>query len=132
MSEPTIESIEQDGWPGLDEGATDLVRRVHALRRTPVADLSPDDLRVLLGQRVGVAVVLPIALERVAADPLLEGDYYPGDVLNALLGLGREFWGEHPVERARLVDVIGSLDRTDPSFPAGTDLATRIEDFLAG
>jgi len=36
------------------------------------------------------------------------------------------------VERAGLADVIGSMDRDDPNFPAGTDLATRIDAFRAG
>jgi hypothetical protein len=127
----TIESLERESWPDPAEDASTLVRRVHTLRRTPTAELTPEDLRVLVGQRVGLDAVLPIALERLAEDPLVAGDYYPGDLIAALVGLGPEFWDTRPAWRTRLVTAIGAIDRSRPEFPSPTGLGERLDEFLS-
>lgn len=83
-------SIEQlEGrWPAPGPEASRLVRTVDRLRRIPLSELSAEDLRLLLGQREAVSVVLPIALEMIDADPLTCGDMYPGDLLVAVLRVG--------------------------------------------
>lgn len=125
----TIEALENDAWldPGPD--ATGMVKRVHALRKEPVADLGADALRLLLSQKVGVDVVLPEALRRLVETPLLEGDYYPGDVLAAVLRLDADCWASRPDLHALVVEVIGRLDPNDADYPDGTDLSKLVDSF---
>lgn len=52
----TIEALENDIWPAPGPDATSMARRVHALRKQPVAELDADGLRLLLSQHVGVDV----------------------------------------------------------------------------
>src|SRR5690349_12082144 len=90
--EESLEQIEGDRWGGPPAAATALVSAVHALRRTPVAELRVGDLRLLIGQRVGLPVLVPVALQALRSDPLVEGDYYPGDLLAAVLRIEPSFW----------------------------------------
>jgi hypothetical protein len=45
------------------------------LRRKPVGDLTPEDLGMLIGQQVGVDVLLHRTLKLLKYNPLPEGDF---------------------------------------------------------
>lgn len=81
--------------------------------------MDAEDLRILLSQQEGVEVLIPRALTRLEQDPLLEGDFYPGDVLVAVLKAAEAYWRANPEQLARLERVItaardlGALDDPD-------------------
>lgn len=133
----TIEQIEREVWPDPGPDAGFLVRRCTELRRKPVAEFTVEDLRILLGQEIGVDVLLPLAVRILLRDPLAEGDYYPGDLLSNVLRLPDAAWSELRAERRRLAGVLAELvagprfadpdaDRTDRQL---RDAITR---FLGG
>jgi hypothetical protein len=109
----SLEQLDGDAWGDPPADATRLVATVHELRRRPVSQLGVEDLRVLIGQQVGLAVLVPIALDVLAADPLAEGDFYPGDLLSAMVRLPADFWAAHPGWRARLGDIAGLVEVDD-------------------
>ncbi|MET7853968.1 contact-dependent growth inhibition system immunity protein [Streptomyces avermitilis] len=97
----SLEELEHDRWPAPAADATRLVATAHALRRRPVGELTVEDIRLLIGQDVGLPYLLPLALEALRDNPMAEGDMYEGDLLSAVLtrnpavwaaslGLGRE------------------------------------------
>ncbi|MEU9741169.1 contact-dependent growth inhibition system immunity protein [Micromonospora chersina] len=53
------------------------MRRCTELRRKPLAEFTVEDLRIMLGQEVGVLALLPLAVQVLLREPLAEGDYYP-------------------------------------------------------
>jgi hypothetical protein len=104
--EQTLDELEGVVWgpPGYESG---LVINVHRLRRVRLKDYRLEDLRVMIGQEVGLPYLVPRALDRLEADPLVEGDLYPGDLLAAVARLGDEFWSarRHLARRAvRVID----------------------------
>jgi hypothetical protein len=109
-TEQSLEQIEGDFWGDPPADATRLIATVHELRQRPVEQLGIEDLRVLTAQRVGLAVVVPLALARLEENPLAEGDFYPGDLLVAVLRVPPAYWQSHPDEAARLRTVAGSAD----------------------
>lgn len=119
----SLEQLEGTAWGPPPAGATALVATVHELRRKPVRVLSAEDLRVLIAQRVGLEVLIPRALDRLEHEPLLEGDYYPGDVLVAVLGVPSEYWSDHRPQLDRVDSIIATIE--DP----GADLARDIDSF---
>lgn len=125
MSQPagqTLEDLEGHVWPAPTGEITPLVQRVHRLRRLPVASLAPADLACLIGQKVGLPWLLPLAvahLERTAGD-----DFLDGDLLYALLTLPPDTWSDHPDLAQR---VLGALDRL-PLTPSELRLATTFRD----
>lgn len=93
----TLTDIEKDDW-GRPSYGSHLVQTCHALRHKPVGSFSVEDLRIMIGQGISLAVLIPLALERLKLDPLAEGDYFPGDLLKSVLQVDASFWRAHPVE----------------------------------
>ena len=122
-AEMSLDQIEGESWGAAPPDATTLMSTVYSLRRKPIGALAAEDLRVMLAQQVGVDTLVPVALARLASDPLLEGDYYPGDVLVAVLGVPGQYWAEHPEQLARLDAVLASVTEPD------RELAADIEKF---
>ncbi len=129
----SLEEIENDRWGDAPPGATRLVAAVHALRRAPVRTLSAEDLRLLIGQQVGLQVLLPDALARLERNPLVEADLYPGDLLSAALRLPTSFWATHEAQRAQMRSVVEQAVAAlgEPTDPVDTELLTRARAFLA-
>ncbi|WP_328436000.1 contact-dependent growth inhibition system immunity protein [Streptomyces sp. NBC_00425] len=67
---------------------------MHALRCRPIGELTVEDMRLLIGQDVGLAYLLPLALEVLRDDPMAEGDMYEGDLLAAVLTRSPAVWNE--------------------------------------
>ena len=78
---------------------------------------------MLIAQRLGLDVLVPRVLAWLERDPLLEGGFYPGDVLVAALHLPVEYWAAHRDELVRLDAVAASVTA------APGDLAADIEGF---
>lgn len=53
---------------------------------------------------------MPVVLGRLRKDPLLEGDFYPGDVLSAVLRVSSTYWEDNPIQRAELEAIISGID----------------------
>jgi hypothetical protein len=109
METRSLEEIEDDYWGDPPANATRLIETVHGLRRRPVRSLETEDLRVLVGQKVGLAALLPLAIDRLEEDPMAEGDYYPGDLLVAVLRVPRDYWAGHPEQYVRVNAVVERL-----------------------
>ena len=101
----TIEQLEADPWPATPSDASPMVARCYSLRKVPLEQLSAGDCRMLLAQEIGTKYVVPLALAFVEADPLLEGDYYPGDLLHTLFDVEDQYWVNHEEHRFQLVKV---------------------------
>lgn len=106
---PTVEQLEREVWPDPAPDASYLVRRCTELRRKPVSAFTVEDLRIMLGQAVGVPALLPRAVHVLCADPLTEGDYYPGDLLTVVLRLPDTAWAALEPERQRLASVLAEV-----------------------
>jgi hypothetical protein len=86
-------------------GSSSLVTTCHALRNKPLQDLTTEDLRIMIGQNLGLKFLVPLALQRLQEDPLAEGDFYSGDLLKQVLTLEPEFWRTNADLRARAAPI---------------------------
>ncbi|MBU8856590.1 MULTISPECIES: contact-dependent growth inhibition system immunity protein [unclassified Micromonospora] len=122
----TIEQLERDVWPDPGRDATSLVRRCVELRRKPLAEFTVEDLRIMLGQEIGVPALLPLASQVLLRDPLAEGDCYPGDLLANVLRLPESAWSGLGAEREGLRCVLAELVAGRPF--SGPDREPRVPD----
>ncbi|WP_279388953.1 contact-dependent growth inhibition system immunity protein [Baia soyae] len=83
-----------------------VVTTVHNARLKPLQDLTNEELRVLVGQKVSLEYVVPIAFERLFEDPFLGADLYRGDLLQAILRVDSCFWNEHIDLRFELDSIV--------------------------
>ena len=101
----TLTQIEESDW-GPPRYDSYLVTTCHRLRHKPIGAYTSEDLRIMLGQRIGVPLLLPIALERLDENPLAAGDLYPGDLLVAVLRLMPDAAAAIPDLRPRLRAIV--------------------------
>ena len=90
----SLQVLEGHDWgePDYDSG---LVQECHRLRRVPLREFTVENLRIMIGQNIGLEFLIPLALERLRDDPLAEGDCYPGDLLANVLRADATFWKGH-------------------------------------
>lgn len=100
----TLTELEGSDWgePTFD---SHLIRTCHTLRRKPLKDFSVEDLRMMIGQNLSLAILVPIALDLLQEDPLTEGDYFPGDLLLNLMRIDRAFLLDHPSLSTQILDL---------------------------
>jgi len=90
-----------------------LVRTCHALRRKPLRDFTIEDLRIMIGQNIGLEYLVPLAIERLQRDPFAAGDFYPGDLLGNVLTVESSFWQQRPDLRQAVEAIVALI----PDFP---------------
>lgn len=74
----------------------------------PLRRLSAAELTHLIEHQVGLQYLVPLAVEKLEGEPLLQAQHYPGDLLVALMEARTAFW----VERHDLwLEVIGLLEQ---------------------
>lgn len=100
----TLEQLENDVWPD-PEVRTSLIDTCHRLRRVPIDSLSLGDIRILLGQRIGVRHLVPRAIDFLNADPMIDASYFPGDLLSAVLRADENRFRGFPAIRNQLVAI---------------------------
>ena len=81
----------------------------YRLRKKPIGDFTIEELRIMIGQQIGILFLVPIALEIIEKNPLAEGDYYPGDLLASVTRLDASFWQNHSQWYARVEHAIASI-----------------------
>jgi hypothetical protein len=115
----SLQELEGKDW-GEPTYDSHLVTECHRLRRVPLCELTAEDLRILIGQDIGLPYLIPLALELVRDDPFVAGDCYEGDLLAAILRADSRFWVASPALRAeaaqiaqRSLSLLPGLDDTD-------------------
>ncbi|WP_432447795.1 contact-dependent growth inhibition system immunity protein [Aliiroseovarius marinus] len=91
LADKTLEEIDGQRWP-TPCCASYLVATTTALRQKPLGQFTTEDLRIMIAQDIGAGVLKPFALAVLRDDPMAEGDYYPGDLLEA----ARRRWPDDP------------------------------------
>lgn len=105
----TLEQLENEVWEPSDFRSS-LIEKCERLRKKPIGQFSIEDLRVMIGQQIGLPFLIPIALEKLKINPFLEGDFYNGDLLVAVLGVDDHFWEQNPSYKDELDYIILDIE----------------------
>lgn len=124
----SLQELEGVDWGEPATAETPMIGRVLSLRRKRLKDLTNGEVRLAVGQKVGLPIILEVAIARLRADPLLEADYYPGDLLAALVQIDEDAWGSRTALRAELADLFRqAMDRSTDAgdaFREGLELTS--------
>ncbi|HEY0262718.1 MAG TPA: contact-dependent growth inhibition system immunity protein [Chitinophagales bacterium] len=88
----SLESLEKDYWKDEIEYSSHLIETCHTLRKKPLKDLQTEDLRIMIGQDIGLLYLIPLAIEVLQKDILASGDFYEGDLLQSVLTSDTNYW----------------------------------------
>ncbi|GGS84474.1 contact-dependent growth inhibition system immunity protein [Streptomyces griseoviridis] len=121
----SLQELERERWSAPSGDETRLMATVRELRRKPIGGLTVEDMRLLIRQNVGLAHLLPLAVEVLRSDPLAEGDMYEGDLLAAVLTRDAGVWIDYPELRREVRSIVSELADVSPA------LKRDVEGFLA-
>lgn len=107
----TLEQLEgnESAAPTLESY---LVQTIHACAESPLSEFTVEDLRIMVGQQLGLQHLVPIALEHLERDPFVSGDFYAGDLLGVVAELSSAYWLTHPADARRMENIAGQAERT--------------------
>ena len=88
-----------------------LTGNCYRLRKKPIGEFSVEDLRIMIGQNIGLFFLVPIALDVLEREPLAQGDFYSGDLLCALVRADYGYWRRHSDQQERLDEIIARVKR---------------------
>jgi len=131
----SLTELEGNDW-GAPTYDSRLVETVHGLRDKPIGGFSIEELRITIGQNVGLRHLIPIAIERLNEDPLAEGDFYPGDLLRSLLTCDPVYWSGCPDKHRQVREIaergVRQLEASDdPAMTEGEGLRSDLQQFDA-
>lgn len=97
----TLEELDGERW-GEPNFNSHVVTTCHAARRKPLRTLTPEELRLVIGQGIGLPWLVPLALNLLLEQPFRCASLYPGDLLASVVRVPANYWAEHPAEKAQL------------------------------
>ena len=83
-----------------------LVTTCLRLRHVALGEYTVEDLRIMIGQNIGLECLVPLALDLLEVDPWVSGDLYAGDLLGKVLGCDRDFWATNRMLVPRINAVV--------------------------
>ncbi|AUC20594.1 hypothetical protein BTO15_00010 [Polaribacter sejongensis] len=98
MQSKSIEQLENDYWKEPSEFPTNLVKRCFEYRKIKVSELTIEQIRLLISQKIGIEFLIGIALEKLEQNIIVEGDLYEGDLLDSVSKVPAEFWNKNSTE----------------------------------
>lgn len=112
----TLEQLENDVWKDPGMVVSGLVSTIYSLRKKSLREFSTEDLRITIGQQVGLAYLIPLAINQLRKDILSEGDCYPGDLLKNVLEAEAGYWEKNKTQWEIVRDLVNeNMDKFDPA-----------------
>lgn len=93
-----------------------LTLKCQGLRSKKLKDFTIEELRVMIGQSISLNYLIPLALETLAQNPFIGGDFYKGDLLEQILRIDKDFWNQNETLLYELTEIIISVKSTIESL----------------
>lgn len=70
----------------------------------------------MIGQNIGLKYLIPLAIEKLQENNLSEGEFYKGDLLNAVLTVDSNYWKDNKENWRKMVELFkGNIEVLDSS-----------------
>ena len=94
----SIEQLENDYWKTESEFPSNLVKRCFEYRKIKLSELTVEQIRLLISQKIGIEYLTKIALEKLEKNITIEGDLYEGDLLDSVSKIPAKFWNKNKTD----------------------------------
>lgn len=95
----------------------------------PLESLNTEDLRILIGQNIFLEITIPLAIDKLRENILIEADFYKGDLLMSVLKSDRQYWIENENERKTIIEL---FDENRNILINDDDVSERVREELVG
>jgi hypothetical protein len=106
MKSKSLEQLENDYWKEESEFPTGLIQRCFEYRKVRLSDLTNEQIRLLISQKIGLKFLIGIALEILEQNIIAQGDLYKGDLLDVVSKVPAEFWNEKQTEFQSFIKIV--------------------------
>jgi hypothetical protein len=106
LLEKSINELEPEVQSHLTEFESSLIATCYKLKNKKLQNYSTEDLRIMVGQHIGLTWLIPLALDKLKVDILAEGDFYEGDLLVSVLKTSPSYWLNHSLELATFITLL--------------------------
>ena len=124
-------------WEGeipKENYSSSIQLRTYNLYLERIKNYDIDDIRFMIGQNIGLKYLVPIALNYLQKNILIEANYYEGDLLKVVLLLPKDFWKSNLKLYSQVYQLLlsnkDSLDQLDSSFESDRKLIKQYNEFL--
>ncbi|MEM7102791.1 MAG: contact-dependent growth inhibition system immunity protein [Bacteroidota bacterium] len=123
----SLENLEKHIWPAPDpdEGSY-LILTCNKLRKQQLKDFSIEDLRIMIGQEIGLRFLIPLAIEQLHENILVEGDLYEGDLLKNVLVSDPEYWQSEKDNWQTICDLFNANKQRIRNFDTTSSIKAEI------
>lgn len=83
-----------------------IQQRTYKLFTVKLSKYTLDDIRFMIGQEVGLSYTIPIAIEELEKDLIIETSYYKGDLLKIILLVNSEYWLNNQILKNKITNLI--------------------------
>ncbi|AEV33836.1 hypothetical protein Oweho_2878 [Owenweeksia hongkongensis DSM 17368] len=104
--EKSIQELENDFWPDLNQYIAGLVERCHRYRKIKLKDLQIHQIKTLLIQDIGSEYLMPIVLERMEYDISEEDDYDGSSFIESIDLFSGEIFKRNPELHKATLDLL--------------------------
>ena len=109
----SIENLEKDFWGQSPKDSTPLVDKVHRLGTIQIEKLEPKDIRLLIGQKVGLKFLIPVALDILQDNIFIDTELFEGDLLKSVITVDNNFWHDNKELKDQLDGLLKSYSDED-------------------
>lgn len=123
----SLEQLENDYWGDAPLDSSYLVNACYRLRHTPIEELGIEDLRILIGQNIGLKYLIPIAFGILKENPFCEGDFFEGDLLLSVLSSDKDFWRNEMVLIKEMLRLIKKIEKKIKTLDSSDEIKNKLE-----
>ncbi|UBB89941.1 hypothetical protein J4771_00900 [Candidatus Kaistella beijingensis] len=120
-----LENLEKDFW-GEPKYESYLVKTCHKLRKKIINEFSIEDLRIMIGQNIGLKYLIPSAIEILNQNIIAEGDFYEGDLLKSVLTSEIDYWKNNKDNWNKIIEIITKKEELLKSFETTKEIRMEI------
>lgn len=124
----SIEQLENDFWKLPHQEESFLIQRCHELRKVPLEDFEVEDLRLMIGQNIGLSYLVEIALVELERNILVSGDFYEGDLLLSVLSCDSDVWRKDRVLRDKFCEILDANIDIITSYDFSRSVASKLQE----
>lgn len=128
----TLSELLNKKWEGTQPTSEDsyVVRHLYQLYGTRLNDFNVEDIRFVINQGLLPEAVVSEALDILANDILVAGDYYDGDLLNAVLQIEPSYWKHNPLALNRFNEILNLNKNIIESSDIPKKVKRNIDNFI--
>ncbi|SNY94983.1 contact-dependent growth inhibition system immunity protein [Flagellimonas pacifica] len=129
----SLESLEKEYWGEIPKDESYLITTCHQLRKKQLKEFDTEDLRIMIGQDIGLKYLIPLAFKTLEKDILAEGDFYEGDLLKAVLTSNSAYWKKETEYWALMCELfnnkISEIEKEAAEYDTGRKILEAYEEF---